>query len=210
MNAHLQELSNISKGRTIFILGGGPSITDIDISKVISHPTIAINNSYKLSNSITALYWGDSSWISKHAKDVESHPCKLRFTSRFHTCIGKSIIGEAGATILKRSKEYGYDANIHNVSGNNSGCHALNLAINLNPKNIVLLGYDMRIVNRKTHWHEGHGYGLRPDIYSELFIPSIESLAKEFNATNKNIKIFNGTKNSAIKCFDYIDYKEFI
>ena len=118
--------------------------------------------------------------------------------------------GLAGSTVLHRSAEVGFDPDPNNVCGNNSGAHALNFAINNGAKTIILLGYDMKIKDRESHWHGGHGYGLRPDVYANLFIPSITSMAKVISQHKPDVKIVNASPDSDLRCFEFDNFENYI
>lgn len=212
MRSNLQELKKKICNKTVFIVGGGPTVKDINISDLDDQLTIAINNSYKILPNATALYWCDASWIDKNLDQVNNHNCKLRFHARPYSLSKNTynLKGIGDSTILCRTSEYGLDLEPDNVCGNNSGAHALNLAINMKAKNIVLLGYDMQIIERNTHWHKGHGYGLRPEIYPNNFIPSINSMAKKVKELGLNVNIINASTDSALTCFPFGSYKDYL
>jgi hypothetical protein len=181
MKKKLQELFKELKNETVFIVGGGVSIRDVDFNDLKGKKVITINNAYKDVIDATALYWCDSSWINKHIEGIQKHPCKLRFQGRYQAMEdSEEINGMGDATILPIVNDFGLTTNPNQLVGNNSGAHVLNLCINMKAKNIILLGYDMKASEtRETHYHGGHGYGHRPHIYPELFIPCLVSMAKK-------------------------------
>lgn len=202
MKKRLQELKQKFANNTVFIVAGGPSINNIDISLLDDKLTIAINNSYQIVPNATALYWCDSSWVGKHLDYLNHHKCKLRFHARHGMWDNNGdVSGIANSTILSRTSEFGFDENPNHVCGNNSGAHAINLAVNMGASTIVLLGFDMKYSNSKTHWHAGHGYGMRPMVYTDSFIPSIMSMAKRIKELRLPVKIVNVSDDSALKCF---------
>lgn len=203
MKPQLQELMKKICHKNVFIVAGGPSIKKQNLSLLHNQLTIAINNSYNILPNATALYWSDASWIDKHYEQVNQHSCSLRFHARHNKMVDDTDYrGLADSTILYREAEMGLSDNPNFVSGNNGGAHALNLAINMKARNIVLLGYDMQISdNKDTHWHHGHGYGLRPEIYPNSFIPCINSIAKCVKERNLNVNIINASPDTALTCF---------
>lgn len=203
MREKLQELYEKIGGREVFIIGGGPSFNLIDKGLLKNKNVICINNAYKEFKTCTAIYWCDESWIANHYDNIMRHDCKLRFTGKHfaNNHISKNILGTGNSCVLKRTGDFGYDSNVDNVRGNNSGCHAINLCVNMKARKIVLLGYDMKMQDRKSHFHEGHGLPMSNYIYNDLFIPSIESMAAEIKKKEPNIEIVNCSHDTALRCF---------
>jgi hypothetical protein len=201
MRDRLQQLYDKLSGRDVFVIGGGPSFLEVDKTKLDNKLVITINTAYKEFPKATGLYWCDESWAATHYDNIESHPCKLRFSAR-HSADGyitKNILGSLDSTILKRTGDFGIDPDINHVRGNNSGAHVINLLANIKVKRIILLGYDLSIRQGKTHWHGGHGLPMSTHIYDELFIPSISSMATSLK--NMKIEVVNCSMQSALTCF---------
>lgn len=197
----IQQLYEKVSGRDVFIIGGGPSFNSVDKSLLDNKNIICINTAYKAFPNATALYWCDESWVAKHYDEVTNHPCKLRFTAR-HSADGyiqKNLLATGNATVLKRTGDFGIDTDINNVKGNNSGAHVINFMANLKVKRMILLGYDMTMIKGQSHWHGGHGLPMSNQIYDDLFIPSINSMASGLK--NLKIDVVNCSEGSALTCF---------
>jgi len=206
MRQHIQELYNKFSSQEVFIVAGGYSVNSINMDYLHDKNTIAINDSYKILPNATALFWCDNSWAGREADGLKEHKTLLRFNSRHygHNHILKDIKTSGGATVLNRTGDYGFDPIIDNVRGNNGGVQCLNFVINLKPRKIYLIGYDMRdnpVERGKTHWHDYHTVQIRHDTYSRLFIPSMVSLHKELQKMNIKIPIINCSRTSALSCF---------
>jgi len=90
----------------------------------------------------------------------------------------------------------GLNGKIH--LGGNSGYQAINLAVHLGAKTIILLGYDMKLGNdKKLHWFGNHGNGLRnmPHKLNE-WIPKHDELKKDLD--KHKIDVVNCTPDSAL------------
>jgi hypothetical protein len=206
MRPKLQELKNKLSGQEVFIIGGGYSVKGVNIDFLKDKLTIGINDSYKILPNATALYWSDNSWLGRHIDQIEKHPCPLRFNARHNGqgMVNADIETSGNATVLLRTSVMGFDPNPDNVAGNNGGAHALNLAINMGAKKIYLVGYDMRdnpLKRTETHWHNNHKLAVRPDIYTNQFIPAIVALDKEVRRLGIDVEIINCSPTSAIQCF---------
>lgn len=209
MRPQLQELYNNFFGQDVFIVGGGYSIKSVNLNYLLDKKVIAINTAFEYLPNATALLWSDSSWlgINNNLNKLTDHKCKLRFNPKKHGQghIQKNILTSGGATVLLATGDYGFDPNIDNVRGNNSGVQALNLAINMKPKRIFLIGFDMRsnpLKPAETHFHDKHQLVVRPNTYANLFIPSMVSLATEIKKLNINTEIINCSPTSALACFE--------
>lgn len=201
MRDKLQRLYDKISGRTVYVIGGGPSFKTVDKKLLNDKLIVCINNAYKEFENPTALYWADESWVGKHYDHVLSHPCQLRFTAR-HSADGyilKDTQATCNSTVLKRTGDFGIDMNVDHVKGNNSGAHVINLLANMKVRKIVLLGYDMKLNKGHSHWHEGHGLPMGNYVYDDLFIPSINSMAPILK--NLKIEVVNCSADSSLKCF---------
>jgi len=212
MHSYLEALYQKFSNSTIYILGGGHSILHQDIRVLEGKNTICVNNSYELLRSPTAIFWGtNSAWIGKHYDNISKKTNSILLTADF---ISNKIdyndvkIGILDSLMLNRMDGCGFSNNINTVCGNNSGCNALNLAINMHPKKIVLLGFDMNIsVDKKTHYHKGNGYDPKTmqKVYTEQFIPSFINLKNGMVDMNIDISIINTSLDSAITVFEKDD-----
>ena len=85
------------------------------------------------------------------------------------------------------------------MTGRSSGYQACNLAFHLGVKRILLLGFDMRAVNGRTHWHEQHQRPTSPKDYATHMAPPFKRLAEELGA--RGVEVVNCTPGSAITAF---------
>lgn len=209
MRERLQQLFREVRDRNVFLVGGGKSFSEyVDINDLQNQVTIAINTAIEVLPDATAIYWVDESWASENYDLLQQHSCPLRFTSKHHAqvYIDKNVFGVCNSTVLRRTGDYGFDPDVDSVRGNNSGAQVLNLIANLRPKNIILLGYDMKV----GHWHNRGKLPIKESIYSEQFVPSIASMAKEMEEKRPGISVINGSPISALGCFPFGEYRDFL
>jgi hypothetical protein len=83
--------------------------------------------------------------------------------------------------------------------GSNSGYQAIELAIKLGAKRIILLGYDMKCDNGRSHWHNEPRQADFADVAARSMLPHFESLVSPLKALGVNV--INATPGSAIECF---------
>jgi len=202
------------KGKTVFIVGGGPSALDVDFSLLQDELVICINDSYEDFPKATALYWVDESWIAEEYEFVRNANYPFVFTSKptqhIRYDINPDPTGSCNTYILRRTGDFGYAPAPDCVMGNNSGVQVLNLIVNMKPQTIVLIGFDMKKRGRQTHYHNKPRLPYQRDIYSELFIPSMNSLHNGMKDHAVNTLIINTNPASGIRCFEFGDYTDFL
>lgn len=212
MREDLQQLKNVAEGRTVFILGGGASVTPEMIERLNQPKTkvFCLNSSVKFITNPIAVLWCDDSWAAtnKDLLDAYKFP-KFAVRSNGANYIPKDIRTQSNATVIAKTGQIGFDHNIDNVKGNNSGCYAINLLVNCKVKEIVLVGFDMYSTGNKAHFHTDYTYSIRPSVYSDMFIPAMEQLNKELSATGIGTKIYNTNFASGLKCFEFRELWEF-
>lgn len=140
---------------TAVIIGGGPSLTQEQVTYLINTSTyiIAVNNAYQLAPFADMIFACDIQWWYYHKNLLKfSHGCWTlegvgsHFAKRHKT----PVLNEIPFT-----RDYGiYDDKVHH--GGNSGYMAIQLARLMGFKKIVLIGFDHQHTNGQTHWHGDH------------------------------------------------------
>lgn len=90
--------------------------------------------------------------------------------------------------------------------GCNSGYQALNLAVLLGAKRIMLLGFDMRIVDERRHFFGDHPKGMNVQSNYAQWITKFKTIPPDLTG----VEVFNCTKGSALKCFPYKPLKKLL
>ena len=136
---------------------------------------IAINNAYQIAPWADVLYACDCTWWDWHYTETETFP-GLRIT-RSEIAVDRYpdltwIEGEAHDQGLSKRQDC-------IVNGQIGGYQAINLAVNFGVNKILLIGYDMRVVDGRSHWHGDHPNRQRPffTIYIAHFrnmVPDLE------------------------------------
>ena len=82
-------------------------------------------------------------------------------------------------------------------TGANSGYQAINLAVHMGAKRILLLGYDMQPTETGSHWFGEHPDGVEPSWMNMLqHYPSLVKPLKE-----KGVEVINCTQSTALEVF---------
>lgn len=215
MRPSLQAFMKKIKSKTVFIVGGGPSAKNVDFALLQNEIVICINDSYEDFPNATGIYWVDESWVSENYDSLILHNCKMKFTSKPSQHISYAVngdpVGICKAAILKRTGDFGFDENIDCIMGNNSGVQVLNLVVNMKPKKVILIGFDMKKDGNSTHYHNKARLPANYDtIYTDLFIPSMNALAKGMKKSGCRVKIINANTDSGIRCFEFGEYTDYL
>ncbi len=92
--------------------------------------------------------------------------------------------------------------------GSNSGYQAIGLARHFGAKRIVLLGYDMRVVNGRTHGHNGsrNPAAVFAQTLKHSMLPFFPLLVKPLR--EEGIEVVNATPGSALRCWPLTSLEE--
>lgn len=212
MRNELQEFKDSVEDRTVFILGGGCSVTAEDIKFLNQDKLVfCLNSSAKDISNPVGILWCDDSWASSNLDFLNTKKCrKFYVRSSASHYIKNNIKAIAGSNVIEKKDDYGFSFDINSVCGNNSGAYAINLLTNCGVKNIGLIGFDMGVVNNRAHYHNDYTYAIRPDVYSKLFIPSIEAMNASIEKYKVNVNIFNCNPTSNLRCFNFKEKEDII
>lgn len=185
------------EGEMVFIVGGGPSLINLDLTLIHDKRCIGTNNAYRLGDWIDICWFGDSRWLEWHQNVKELRDGWKAFNGIRASCAPRTK-DHADIKYLERScKPYGIETDPTKVCWNKTtGSSAINLAYHLGAKKIVLLGFDMKLVGIKNNWHDDHQtQGDKPDPYPR-FMKAWEPLVKDLK--NLDVELINCCMDSAI------------
>lgn len=209
----LQRFRSTVEGRTVFILGGGASVTKDTLSSLNASAShiFCLNSGFKFIQNPLGVLWCDESWAATNKELLDkSGSFKFSVKSNGGAYISKNIKAQSNATVLNKTGDFGFDADINNVKGNNSGCYSINLLTNCKARQIILVGFDMKATSNKAHFHNEYTYSIRPSVYKDLFIPSLESMNKQIQEYGMKTKIYNTNFDSGIRCFEFKSLESFL
>ena len=191
-------------GATVAILGGGPSLTQEQVEACRGRvKVIAINNSVTLAPWADILYFCDAErWYRWHSDWVHAFKGMVVTLRNFRLRQrhpNMKCLRVDGAEGLCESS----DGLRH---GSNSGYQCINLCVHLGARKVILLGYDMRAVDGKTHWHEEHPQPAGAEVYEHTMRPKFKTLVEPLGRLG--ITVINATPGSAIECFPRMSLEE--
>jgi hypothetical protein len=207
------------KGETVAILGGGPSLTQDQVDRLRGRcRVIAVNNAYWLAPWADLLYFSDQVWwiwhhggLEERQRGAKVEPVRHAGDARYHAFAGvKAALANACTHGRERAvrvlQNYGHMPGLCGIrdgvhTGRSSGYQAINLAAHLVECDaaLLLLGFDMRAVNGRTHWHMAHHRATPEQDFANTMLPPFTSLVDPLAA--RAIRVLNCTPGSAIQCF---------
>ena len=187
-------------GAVVVAIGGGPSLTHEQVDYCRGRAKIiAINNAVDLAPWADLLYFCDERWYRWHEETVR------RFEGRRVTMENEGLLAELpGLTCMKNDtkrtgEREGFCESPDGLrTGGNGGYQVLQLAAHLGARRVVLLGYDMRPIDGKAHWHEEHPIPTPLDCltgYADGFRTLVEPLRR------RGVEVINATPGSALDFF---------
>lgn len=184
---------------TVVIFGSGNSLTDeqIELARQMQCNYIAINDTYKRVPFSDVLYACDYKWWNLHFDEIT-------FNGELWTQDLRAKREFGLAWVLGRNKSgLGSDC-VH--FGGNSGYQAINLAYLWGAKRIILLGFDCKPIDGKSHWFGQHPQGLNQTQNFNIWISNFNMLAKDLE--REGIEVINCSVESALDCFKKVKIEE--
>jgi len=198
---------------TFVILGCGPSLSEKQINHIQGNArVIAVNASYLMAPWADVLYATDAAFWRHYADELPEY-CGVRIGLAWDTENDKQFyqyhkVDPAKVRFMQCTGELGLEDDRTALRhGNNSGYAAINLAVHLGAKRIVLLGYDMQSVDGQNSFPGYSPARSIPDRYEHM-LKSFDSLLEPLEALE--IKVFNATPDSALDSFPHVDIMEVV
>jgi len=193
----------IWSGETAYIIGGGPSLKDQDLSPLQDQRTIGVNVAFRYYPWVDVVYFGDCSLYSAIRKDLLEYK-GLKISS----CGRVPDHGWPGVKRVTRGKPSGLESSRRDrISWNgNSGSSAINIAFWFGVKRIVLLGFDMRIVDKNKNFHSDYGYEDPLHHPFKRYLRHFDKIAEDAKALG--IEILNCSPVSLIEQFQKVKLED--
>jgi hypothetical protein len=186
-------------GRTIALIGGGPSLAALDLEGLKGHRFIAINSSCRKVRPIATqgdvLYFTDNSWNENRPELASNWPGPVITANRNV----KVRLGEAVRylDVLALTERMGTGPDFVQAS---SGHIAACLAAVMGAARIVMVGFEARAVNGRTHGHNDYQQSDVSD-FTDRFLPGWKHLAPVLQ--RMGVDVVNATPDSAITEFRF-------
>ena len=189
-------------GGDVFILGGGPSLAQVDASRLVGQKAIAVNTAFKYFPQSPVMYFMDCHWLDRNWQELR----KFRGL-RVSSCPKTKELAWILFLDHNYATRYGLDDRPGFIArANNSGCGAVALGHKLGAKRAILLGFDMRVVDGQHNFHTEHTRKVAESLYRTQFMKGFEKLKVAADAAGYDI--LNATPDSALECFPQISLDE--
>lgn len=197
-------------GRTVYIIGGGPSLRGMDWEPLKCKNVIGINDAYKLGNWVDICFFGDDDWYNNHHRQALLND----FTGFVISCASRRIKDSQVLEIQRRPR--GFWPKKHHILGwwGNSGACAIGLALKLGAARIVLLGYDLGAPEKDDgtldgNWHDENIQTAIPAWY-EKFLKEFDLLGEHVKKDYPDVEIINANPDSKLEIFPKIALEDII
>lgn len=194
-------------GRTVALLGGGPSFTTEQAEYCeFRVPSVAVNNAYARAPWAVLLYFCDARWFEWH-KDFEGFK---QFRGQIATLENTPLLHKDGRIhFLRRGEPAGLSTEQDKLNhGSNSGYQALNLVVLAGAVRIILLGFDMGLSSDgRTHWHKGHPQGASPSVY-DVMLKKFSTLPPLLQKLG--VEVINASPGSRLTLFPFRPLAEIV
>jgi hypothetical protein len=158
---------------------------------------IAINDAWRMAPWADVLYGCDWRWWLKHRGAPDFAGIKVTLSNS---------VGHLDAypdiKVLENTGTEGFEHRPSGIrTGRNGGYQAINLAVHLGARRILLLGYDMKAgADGRLHFFGDHeDWPTRPGIFEGVFLPQFSALVQPLQ--DKGIEVVNCTPGSALVVF---------
>lgn len=189
----------IFAGRTLAVLGAGPSLTasDVQVVRRAGWPIIAVNNALWLAPDAAVHFFSDVRWFRWHgASDAYRQFRGTKATiENWHDCHDEPALQR----LINHAREGACFTPGRICNGASSGYAAINLAAQLGARRIVLLGFDMQpAADGRTHFHDDHPVPTGEHVYPLMrsYFPGLRAALSA-----RGITVINCTPGSALTEF---------
>ncbi len=151
----------------VYILGGGPSLRTFDWPRLYGLNVIGCNSAYTLGAEVSNIcFFGDTKFFDRNRKGLQEF-AEVEDGGWVVTNCPRTFVMDL--PWLKRMPRQPRGLSKTSLGWNwNSGASAVNLALILGAKRVLLLGFDMALENGKPNWHDFHSDKPRPQVYDRF------------------------------------------
>lgn len=189
---------------TIVCIGSGPSLTQDDIdrcrgrARVIAIKDVAFDAPWA-----DVLYGAGAdaprdTWWNRYGESLTFSGLRYSLDQR----------ASEWSSVLKHGPMQGLSDDPGKLAlGGHSGYQAINLAVHLGAKRIVLLGYDCQPTNGKDHYFGSHKHGsIGRQLPFGLFLAYFPSMVPALKKIG--VEVVNATRETALEVFPRVSLKE--
>jgi len=198
------DVPEILKGSAVecaFILGGGSSVSDLDLSALDGQHVVAVNRSFE-TYPCTELFFGDMSFFEEFGDRVKALDIpKITIKNQLKDFPGMNVLH-------KTSNRKNLQKIPGHLISSNSGIMSLNYLLHRGCKLVVLMGMDLCEIGGRKHHHEGYTHPSKPK--------SCETMLDEWRGIRKQVQqkfnadIIHATPGSALDEVEYLPLEDIV
>lgn len=193
----IADFKNIHKGKRLFILASGPSLSDLDLSIMSRRIIMGLNRSF--------LKYPETNYhCMMDTRLFELYPEETARTRYLFTLEGRP----AGIPIkLLGSEGFSSDLEEGIYSGYTISYLALQVAAYMGFSEVVYLGLDLKHKDGKTHFFGKDFHSIKHE--DTEFPKMIKMLSRGALEMEKlGVKVYNCSPITDLTCFEYISYED--
>jgi len=201
---------------TCFIIGGGPSLKGFKWQLLKGQRVIGCNDAYQLGSWVDVMHYGDEGWFDNWYKKKIGRESLRKFPG-LKTCSCVSHLHIPDVKVFRRLNHgiEGIESRWELAWNQSTGAQAINLAILLGARRIILLGFDMKPEGEDNNWHSNSIHKANPDVnarhlrYIKTFLmPGLLKLKE--HPLYKDLEVLNVKTDpeSPLDCFPETNLKD--
>ena len=184
-----------------FILGGGPSISALDLGALDGQHVVAVNRSFE-TYPCTEMFFGDMSFFEEFGE-------KIMALALPKITVKHQLRDLPGVRAFRRASDLKtLQRDLGQLINSNSGVMTLNYLLQRECKLVVLLGMDLCETGGRKHHHDGYTHSSKPK--------SCEAMLNEWRGIRKQVwknfdaDIIHGTPGSALDEVEYLPLEDIV
>lgn len=187
------------------IIGGGPSVNFIDLECLRHKRVLAVNCAYRKTLWADVMFFGDPGWHKAYGQKLNEFGGLV--VTRQIECRDMPGIRVVRFTDARFGISTQRDLLIWNKS---SGACAINLAYLLGAGRIILVGFDMKVVNGEANYHKLYprkcNARAKVDNRWKRFLEPFPAIKKDLDALA--VPCLNATPDSALTAFPMVKLED--
>jgi hypothetical protein len=192
----IADFKNIHEGKRVFILASGPSLAEVDLTRLSRRLVIGLNRS--------ALLFPETHYhCTMDQRLFDEHPDVLRQTRFLFTLTGRPW----GIPLkLLGSEGFSWDLEQGIYSGYTVSYYALQLAVYMGFKEIYYVGLDLCHDGAKTHFF---GSDFHSRNHEDTEFPRMKKMLR-YGArilADSDIRVYNCSPVTELDCFEFLSYE---
>lgn len=196
------------------MIASGPSTSADQIRRMIEAryrglvSLFAVSDAYRLlGDNLDFMYSCDPPWWDLHAAHLKNRPFE-QFTQSPEACKKYNWLQY---TAGRGGQGLGTDPAGHIHFGGNSGYQAINVAYLMGFRLLILVGFDMRVQGKLTHFFGDHPGKLQRNSSYSSFIPQFREIKKGIDGgAYDGLRILNSSLDSALDAFPKVSLQSAI